>query len=85
MVLLLISISDRMDVTCDIVIEFDDTDNVKTVLKSINVDDFDFVKSRATSNKLVAKIKTKSISSLLHTLDDYLACVSVAMKVVDKN
>ena len=74
-----------MDVTCDIVIEFDDPDNVKTVLKSINVDDFDFVKSRATSNKLVAKIKTKSISSLLHTLDDYLACVSVAMKVVDKN
>ena len=82
---MLISLSDRMDVTCDIVIEFDDPDNVKTVLKSIKVDDFDFVKSKATSNRLEAKIATNSISSLLHTLDDYLACVSVAMKVVDKN
>jgi len=82
---LLISLSDRMDVTCDIVIEFDDSDKLKTVLKSIKVDDFDFVKSKAISNRLEAKIKTNSISSLIHTLDDYLACISVAMKVVDKN
>jgi tRNA threonylcarbamoyladenosine modification (KEOPS) complex Pcc1 subunit len=74
-----------MNVTCDIVIEFDDSDKLKTVLNSIKVDDFDFVKSKATGNRLEAKIKTNSISSLLHTLDDYLACVSVAMKVVDKN
>ncbi len=74
-----------MDVTCDIIIEFDDSDKLKTVLKSIKVDDFDFVKSKAINNMLKAKIKTKSISSLLHTLDDYLACISVAMKVVDKN
>ena len=85
MVLLLISLGDRMDVTCDIVIEFDDPNKVKTVLKSIRVDDFDFVKSKATNKRLEAKIKTNSISSLLHTLDDYLACVSVAMKVVDKH
>ena len=74
-----------MHVTCDIVIEFDDSDKLKTVLKSIKVDDFDFVKSKAIENRLEAKIKTNSISSLLHTLDDYLACVSVAMKVIDKN
>lgn len=81
----MIRLGDRMDVTCDIIIEFDDPENVTTVLKSIKVDDFDFVKSKATSNRLEAKIKTNSISSLLHTLDDYLACVSVAMKVVDKS
>jgi hypothetical protein len=34
---------------------------------------------------LEAEISSDSISSLLHTLDDYLACISVAGKVVDKD
>jgi len=74
-----------MDVSCDIVIEFDDTDKVKNVLKSIEVDNFDFVNSKVNGKKLEVSIKASSVSSLLHTLDDYLACVSVAMKVVDKD
>ncbi|UCH71823.1 MAG: hypothetical protein JSW62_05340 [Thermoplasmatales archaeon] len=74
-----------MDVACEIVIEFDDTEKVKTVLKSIEVDNFDFVTSKVNGKKLETTIKASSVSSLLHTLDDYLACVSVAMKVVDKD
>jgi tRNA threonylcarbamoyladenosine modification (KEOPS) complex Pcc1 subunit len=74
-----------MDVTCNVVIEFDDAEKVKTVLKSIEVDNFHFVKSKINGKKLEAQIKASSVSSLLHTLDDYLACVSVAMNVVDKD
>jgi len=74
-----------MEVACDVVIEFDDLEKVKTVLKSIEVDNFDFVKSKIKGKKLEAQIKANSVSSLLHTLDDYLACVSVAMQVVDKD
>jgi tRNA threonylcarbamoyladenosine modification (KEOPS) complex Pcc1 subunit len=74
-----------MDVACDIVIDFDDADKVKTIQKSIEVDNFDFVKSKINGKKLEATIKAKSVSSLLHTLDDYLSCVSVAVKVVDKD
>jgi len=85
MILLTISLSDRMELACEIVIEFDDSEKAKTVLESIRVDDFNFVKSKINGNKLEAKITAKSISSLIHTLDDYLACISVAMKVVDKN
>ena len=74
-----------MDVACDVVIEFDDVEKVKTVLKSIEIDNLDFVKSKINGKKLEAQIKANSISSLLHTLDDYLSCLSVAMKVVDKD
>lgn len=74
-----------MDVACVVVIEFDDAEKVKTVLKSIEVDNFDFIKSKVNGKKLEAQIKASSVSSLLHTLDDYLACVSVAIKVVDKD
>ena len=74
-----------MDVSCELIIEFEDTKKAKTVLKSIKVDDLNFVSSTINNKKLEATIKAKSISSLLHTLDDYLACISVAMKIVDKN
>ncbi len=74
-----------MNVRCEVVIDFDDSEKAKTVLRSIRVDDFDFVKSKINNNRLEAAIKAKSISSLIHTLDDYLACISVAMKIVEKN
>ena len=74
-----------MQVNCDIVIDLGDVKKVKTILKAIKVDDFDFVKSKLSGKKLEAKIKANSVSSLIHTLDDYLSCVSVAMKVVDKD
>jgi len=74
-----------MDVACNLVIEFDDEQKVETVLKSVKVDDFDFVKSTVEGRTLKAEIKSKSVSSLIHTLDDYLACMSVAIKLVDKD
>lgn len=74
-----------MKVSCEVVIDFDDAKQAKTVLKSIEVDNFDFVKSKISGKELIANIESKSVSSLIHTLDDYLACVSVAVKVVDKN
>ena len=74
-----------MKISCDVVIAFEDEKQAKTVLKSIEVDDFDFVKSKISGKELKAQIESNSISSLIHTLDDFLACVSVAAKVVDKN
>ena len=74
-----------MKVTCNVVIEYDDVKKTETVLKSIEVDNLGFVKSQTNGRQLEAHIESKSISSLLHTLDDYLACVSVAEKIVDKD
>jgi tRNA threonylcarbamoyladenosine modification (KEOPS) complex Pcc1 subunit len=74
-----------MDAKCKIEIEFDNETKVKTVLKSVQVDDFEYVKSKANGKILEATIKANSVSSLLHTLDDYLSCISVAANVVDKD
>jgi tRNA threonylcarbamoyladenosine modification (KEOPS) complex Pcc1 subunit len=73
-----------MKVKCNLSIAFDDSNKAKNVLKSVKVDDFDFVKSKIIDDRLEAEISSGSISSLLHTLDDYLACVSVAEKVIEK-
>ena len=73
-----------MNVECTLKIDFKNPDEVKNIVKSVKVDDFDFVKTKISGNTLIADIKSKSITSLLHTLDDYIACVSVASKIMDK-
>jgi len=74
-----------MKTFCDIVVECGDRKKAKTVLKSIEVDNFEFVNAQVKGTQLEAHIESNSVSSLLHTLDDYLACVSVAEKIVDKD
>jgi tRNA threonylcarbamoyladenosine modification (KEOPS) complex Pcc1 subunit len=70
-----------MKASCNIVIEFDSKNKAEHVLKSVEVDNLDFVKTKIKDKRIEAKIESNSVSSLLHTLDDYLACVSVAEKV----
>jgi hypothetical protein len=74
-----------MNVKCEVIIEFDNVKNTENILKAIEVDNFAFVKSKMKGKQLIADIESKSISSLIHTLDDYLACVSVAEKIVGKD
>jgi len=74
-----------MKISCNLSFEYSDSEKAKKILRSIKVDDFDFVTSKVHDKMLKAEIKSKSVSSLLHTLDDYLACISVAEKIVDKN
>ena len=74
-----------MNASCDIKIEFENQEIVKKILKSVKVDDLNFIKSKISGKNLEAHIKSNSISSLLHTLDDYLACLTIASKIVDKD
>ena len=74
-----------MKISCELMIEYDKRGKAEKVLRSITVDDVGFVKSTITGSILTASIQSSSVSSLLHTLDDYLACLSVAEKIVDKN
>jgi len=74
-----------MKAKCSLEIDFESTDDAKKIAKSVSVDNFDFVKTKISGKTLHAEISSKSIPSLLHTLDDYLACVSVASKIVDKD
>ena len=74
-----------MKASCKLTIEYSNPEKAEKVLRSIKVDDFDFVKSKLNKSILEIVIESKSIPSLIHTLDDYLACLSVAEKIVDKS
>ncbi len=74
-----------MKIECEISLCYDSKKKAEQVFESVKVDDFDFVRSSVQKCCLKAKIQAESISSLLHTLDDYLSCAGVAEDIVDKN
>lgn len=74
-----------MKISCNLTFEYGNSKKSDKVLRSLKVDDFDFVKSNLDGSNLEVLINCKSVSSLIHTLDDYLACLSVAEKIIDKN
>jgi len=73
-----------MKISCKIKIDYKNEKQVDTILKSIEVDNLDYIKSEKKENSLITNIESKSISSLIHTLDDYLSCVSIAEKIIKK-
>ena len=73
-----------MKALCTLTIEFESPEKAKKVLRSIQTDDHGFVKSKQSGKTLEAVVESTSVASLLHTLDDYLACVSVADEIVNK-
>ena len=74
-----------MKVLCNLTLEFESTEKAKKILRSIQADDQRFVKSTVKGKTLQAVVENTSVSSLLHTLDDYLACVSIADDIVNKH
>jgi len=74
-----------MKAICILTIEFENAKKAKKVLRSIQTDDHGFVKSKQSGKTIEAVVESTSVSSLLHTLDDYLACLSIADDIVNKN
>lgn len=74
-----------MKITCTLQLDYTSKSVAEKILKSVKVDDPSFVTSTIEKNTLKASIHSTSVSSLLHTLDDYLACISVAEKIVNKD
>lgn len=75
---------DRPKVRCSLRLEFSDPDQAQRVHKSVELDNAGYVTTRLDGNTIVAEIEASSLKSLLHTLDDFLSCTSVAEKIVSR-
>ncbi len=71
-------------VRCRLTLEFDSSESAQKVQKSVEMDNLGYLESRVEGSRIVADVRAESIKSLLHTLDDFLACTSVASKIVSK-
>jgi hypothetical protein len=52
--------------------------------QALNVDNDIYIKSRQEKNTITSQIDTTSLASFLQTVDDYLACVTIAENILEK-
>ena len=71
-----------MDIECTLEFSYEDEKDAKTVFASVDVDNYGYVDAGVEENKIVSRIRAKNLASLLHTLEDYLSCISIAEKMM---
>ncbi len=57
---------------------FEDPLTARAIAASVSMDDQGYIRTTRRGRTITADAAAESPMSLLHTLDDYLACVSVA-------
>jgi tRNA threonylcarbamoyladenosine modification (KEOPS) complex Pcc1 subunit len=65
-------------------LEFGTEDEAERVHRSVALDNQGYLTSGVEGNAIIAEIRADSLNSLLHTLDDFLACTGVAERIVSK-
>jgi len=72
-----------MKVRCSLALEYAGSDDALRIKKALEPDNENFISTRAEGNVLEAETEADSVLSLLHTLDDFLACLSVAERTME--
>ena len=74
-----------MHVTCNLRLTYPTSTEAEQVFESVHIDDASFMKTKRKKNHIITKIETQSVPSMLHTVDDLLACVGIAEKIIQNN
>jgi len=68
----------RIRCTAMLSLEFNGNSEASRVAAALEPDNEGFVATRVCGKRIEARMEAQSIEVLLHTLDDYLACLGVA-------
>ncbi len=71
-----------MKSTCTLEIELPDEATAQNIAKSLELDNAGYIETRVEGNTIFAKAEADDIMALRNTIDDYLACLTVAQKSV---
>jgi|Deesub1362A_J573_1020465.scaffolds.fasta_scaffold16385_2 tRNA threonylcarbamoyladenosine modification (KEOPS) complex Pcc1 subunit len=72
-----------MKVKCKIWIKCKSEKEAKMLNDAIKIDNERYIESKARGNYIEAEAKANDILSILHTLDDFLACLSLAQQSIE--
>ena len=73
-----------MRIQCTLDFKYKSQTEARAVAQSVKVDNYNFVNTEVKKSRIISIIVSKSIPSLIHTLDDYLACIGLAERVINK-
>lgn len=65
-------------ISCKIVLEFDDQKDAQNIASSISPDNEDYIEMDVKGKKINCRATGETPMKLLHTVDDLLACVTIA-------
>ncbi len=71
-----------VQVDCRIEIEYEDEVQARNVASSISLDNGQYAQSEVVGRRLIITSSASSAPSMLHTLEDLMACLKVADQVV---
>lgn len=71
-----------MAVSCVLELEYDSEAAALAVHRALAPDNAPFVKAKTRGASVIAEMEAATPMKLLHTVEDYLACVAVAEKAV---
>lgn len=71
-----------MRVSCSIEIEYGEERMAESVLRSIEEDNTPYARAIAEESTLHISVEGRTISSLIHTLEDMLVCVKLSEEIL---
>jgi hypothetical protein len=74
----------HMEVVCSLSFTYRNKEEAEGVLAAVQTDNEEYVKTRLEGSSIMSEVSAKSIPSLMHTLDDYLSCLTVAEEIIEK-
>ncbi len=66
------------EIECVFVLKYDDANKARKIKESLEPDNEDYITLNQEKNKLKATCKADGPLELLHTVDDFLACLSIS-------
>ncbi len=64
-----------------LILEFETEERADRLLKSLEADNYEYIKCHREGRSIICEASSEKASSLLHTLDDFLACLIVSDEV----
>ena len=71
-----------MRLKCRLEFSYDSEKEARAIAKAVEVDNYQFVKTTQEGKRIISEAESESLSSLIHTLEDFLGCIGVAENVV---
>ncbi len=74
------SIAQSMKSTCTLEIELSNNETANNIAKALELDNAGYIETRIEGCTIFATAQAEDIMTLRNTIDDYLACLTVAQK-----
>ncbi len=71
-------------VECHLEFSYGSSEQAERVLRAVELENYPYVDARIEGAVLISNTSADSLNSLVHTLEDFLSCVSLAESMLEE-